>query len=107
VVADSDEAALALARRAYPKWHEAFTFLPRLHGYKQMHPRPTDFDTLAARGQGFAGSPISVTRWLRAQLDETQTNYVVGQFAFGDLTPAEFMRSVELFAQHVMPALRP
>jgi hypothetical protein len=58
------------------------------------------------RGQGFAGSPASVTQWLRAQLDETKTNYMVGQFAFGDLRPAEFTRSVELFVQHVMPALR-
>ena len=106
VVADTDAAALALARRAYPKWHDAFTFLPRRHGVKQMHPRPSDFDTLAARGQGFAGAPDSVSRWLRAQLEETQTNYVVGQFAFGDLAPAEFTRSVELFAEHVMPALR-
>jgi len=31
---------------------------------------------------------------------------MVGQFAFGDLTPTEFTRSVELFATHVMPALR-
>jgi len=31
---------------------------------------------------------------------------VVGQFAFGDLAPTEFMHSVELFAQHVMPELR-
>jgi alkanesulfonate monooxygenase SsuD/methylene tetrahydromethanopterin reductase-like flavin-dependent oxidoreductase (luciferase family) len=61
VVADTDDAALALARRAYPVWHDAFTFLPRLHGITQMHPRPADFDTLAARGQGFAGSPASVT----------------------------------------------
>jgi alkanesulfonate monooxygenase SsuD/methylene tetrahydromethanopterin reductase-like flavin-dependent oxidoreductase (luciferase family) len=107
VVADTDEAALALARRAYPKWHGAFTYLPRMHGIKQMHPRPADFDTLAARGQGFAGSPASMTKWLRAQLDETGTNYVVGQFAFGDLSPEECRRSVELFAKHVMPALRP
>jgi len=106
VVADTDEAALALARRAYPTWHAAFTFLPRLHGVTQTHPRPADFDTLAARGQGFAGSPASMTKWLRAQLDETQTNYVVGQFAFGDLSPEECRRSVELFAKHVMPALR-
>jgi alkanesulfonate monooxygenase SsuD/methylene tetrahydromethanopterin reductase-like flavin-dependent oxidoreductase (luciferase family) len=106
VVADTDEAALALARRAYPKWHEAFTFLPRMHGVKQTHPRPADFDTLAARGQGFAGSPASMIKWLRAQLDETGTNYVVGQFAFGDLSPEECRRSVELFAQHVIPALR-
>jgi alkanesulfonate monooxygenase SsuD/methylene tetrahydromethanopterin reductase-like flavin-dependent oxidoreductase (luciferase family) len=106
VVADTDEAALALARRAYPKWHEAFTFLPRMHGVKQTHPRPADFDTLTARGQGFAGSPASMTRWLRAQLDATGTNYVVGQFAFGDLNPEECRRSVELFAQHVMPMLK-
>jgi alkanesulfonate monooxygenase SsuD/methylene tetrahydromethanopterin reductase-like flavin-dependent oxidoreductase (luciferase family) len=106
VVADTDEAALAMARRAYPKWHDAFTFLSRLRGIPQQHPRPADFDALAARGQGFAGSPAGVTTWLRAQLDETGTNYVVGQFAFGDLTPQECRRSVELFAQHVMPALR-
>jgi alkanesulfonate monooxygenase SsuD/methylene tetrahydromethanopterin reductase-like flavin-dependent oxidoreductase (luciferase family) len=105
VVADTDDAALTLAHRAYPIWHDAFTFLPRMHGIKQMHPRPADFDTLMARGQGFAGSPASVTSWLRAQLDETGTNYVVGQFAFGDLTYDECRRSVELFAAHVMPKL--
>jgi alkanesulfonate monooxygenase SsuD/methylene tetrahydromethanopterin reductase-like flavin-dependent oxidoreductase (luciferase family) len=105
VVADTDDTALTLARRAYPIWHDAFTFLPRMHGIKQLHPRPADFDTLMARGQGFAGSPASVTGWLRAQLDETGTNYVVGQFAFGDLTYDECRRSVELFARHVMPSL--
>jgi hypothetical protein len=77
-----------------------------MHGVRQTHPRPADFDTLAARGQGFAGSPASMTKWLRAQLDETQTNYVVGQFAFGDLRPVECRHSVELFAKYVMPALR-
>jgi alkanesulfonate monooxygenase SsuD/methylene tetrahydromethanopterin reductase-like flavin-dependent oxidoreductase (luciferase family) len=106
VVADSDDAALALARRAYPKWHDAFTFLPRQHGYTQRHPRPADFDTLMAIGQGVAGSPGSVATWLRREVAETGANYVVGQFAFGNLTPAEFTRSVELFAEHVMPALR-
>jgi alkanesulfonate monooxygenase SsuD/methylene tetrahydromethanopterin reductase-like flavin-dependent oxidoreductase (luciferase family) len=106
VVADTDEAALALARRAYPKWHDSFTFLFRMHGRAQQHPRPADFDTLVARGQGFAGAPASVTAWLREQLAMTGTNYVVGQFAFGDLTLEECRRSVELFAAEVMPALQ-
>jgi len=106
VVADTDETALALARRAYPKWHDSFTFLPRLRGIAQQHPRPADFDTLVARGQGFAGAPASVTTWLRAQLDETGTNYVVGQFAFGDLTLEECRKSIGLFVKEVMPALR-
>ncbi|HLH90014.1 MAG TPA: LLM class flavin-dependent oxidoreductase [Xanthobacteraceae bacterium] len=106
VVAETDAAALALARRAYPKWHDAFTYLPRMHGYAQRHPRPADFDTLMAVGQGVAGSAASVAKWLRHEVEETGANYVVGQFAFGDLTAAEFTRSVELFAKHVMPALR-
>jgi alkanesulfonate monooxygenase SsuD/methylene tetrahydromethanopterin reductase-like flavin-dependent oxidoreductase (luciferase family) len=102
VVADTDEAALALA----PKWHDSFTFLPRLHGIPQQHPRPADFDTLMKGGQGFAGAPASVTKWLRAQLDETGTNYVVGQFSFGDLTLEECRRSIGLFVTEVMPELR-
>jgi alkanesulfonate monooxygenase SsuD/methylene tetrahydromethanopterin reductase-like flavin-dependent oxidoreductase (luciferase family) len=106
VVAPTDAEALRLARRAYPKWHASFTFLFRLLGRSQMHPRPSDFDALMARGQGIAGSPAAVTDFLRAQLDETGCNYVVGQFAFGDLTLEETLRSVGLFASDVMPALR-
>jgi alkanesulfonate monooxygenase SsuD/methylene tetrahydromethanopterin reductase-like flavin-dependent oxidoreductase (luciferase family) len=106
VVAPRDGEALQLARRAYPRWHDSFTYLFRRHGRSQMHPRPADFDTLMQRGQGMAGSPATVTEILAAQLAETGCNYVVGQFAFGDLTPEETVRSVSLFASEVMPALR-
>ena len=47
-----------------------------------------------------------MTEFLAAQLAETGCNYVVGQFAFGDLTREECLRSIELFASDVMPALR-
>ncbi len=47
-----------------------------------------------------------MSAWLAEQLAATGTNYVVGQFAFGDLKPEEFRHSVELFARDVMPALR-
>ena len=47
----------------------------------------------------------SMIEWLRAQPGATGTNDVVGPLAFGDLTPAEFTRSVEPFAHHVIPAL--
>jgi alkanesulfonate monooxygenase SsuD/methylene tetrahydromethanopterin reductase-like flavin-dependent oxidoreductase (luciferase family) len=106
VVAPSDAEAIALARRAYARWHASFTYLFRLHGRAQMHPRPADFDTLMARGQGIAGAPATVTRFLSSQLGETGCNYVVGQFAFGDLTLEETLRSVALFAGEVVPALR-
>lgn len=106
VVAPSDEEALRLARRAYLRWHASFTHLFRLHGRPQMHPRPPDFDALMRRGQGIAGAPATVTAFLRAQLEHTGCTYVVGQFAFGDLSLPETLRSVALFARDVMPALR-
>jgi alkanesulfonate monooxygenase SsuD/methylene tetrahydromethanopterin reductase-like flavin-dependent oxidoreductase (luciferase family) len=106
VVAETDAAALRLARRAYPVWHRAFTHLPRLRGRGQTHPRPPEWDALVAVGQGVAGSPKTVTEFLASQLAETGCNYVVGQFAFGDLTRAECLQSIGLFASNVMPALR-
>jgi alkanesulfonate monooxygenase SsuD/methylene tetrahydromethanopterin reductase-like flavin-dependent oxidoreductase (luciferase family) len=106
VVAPTDQEALRLARRAYLRWHASFTHLFRLHGRPQMHPRPPDFDALMRRGQGVAGAPATVTAFLRAQLEHTGCNYVVGQFAFGDLSMPETLRSVALFARDVMPTLR-
>jgi alkanesulfonate monooxygenase SsuD/methylene tetrahydromethanopterin reductase-like flavin-dependent oxidoreductase (luciferase family) len=107
VVADADAEALRLARRAYPVWHRAFTHLfTLLNRPFQNHPRPADFDSLMARGQGIAGSPQTVTDFLRQQLAETRCTYFVGQFAFGDMTREECLNSIELFASDVMPALR-
>jgi alkanesulfonate monooxygenase SsuD/methylene tetrahydromethanopterin reductase-like flavin-dependent oxidoreductase (luciferase family) len=106
VVAETDAKALHLARRAYVPWHQSFTFLPRLLGRQQTHPRPADWDTMAVGGQGIAGSPKTVIAFLQQQLAETQCNYVVGQFAFGDMTLNESLNSIGLFASEVMPALR-
>ena len=106
VVADSDAEALAIARRAYPKWYTSFTHLHRLHNRPTLHPRPPDFDGLAKVGQGVAGSPRTVTAFLRAQHAATGSNYCVGQFAFGDLSLAETQRSIALFAREVMPQLQ-
>jgi alkanesulfonate monooxygenase SsuD/methylene tetrahydromethanopterin reductase-like flavin-dependent oxidoreductase (luciferase family) len=57
-------------------------------------------------GRGIAGSPDSVIAALTAQLAEGSVNYCVGQFVFGDMTPEEAHRSIDLFVRHVMPAVR-
>ena len=106
VVADTDGEAMRLAGRAYRPWFESFTYLPRLLGRTQSHPRPAEFAPLMERGQGVAGSPATVRDLLAAQLADTGCNYVVGQFAFGDMTLDEALHSIELFAREVMPALR-
>jgi alkanesulfonate monooxygenase SsuD/methylene tetrahydromethanopterin reductase-like flavin-dependent oxidoreductase (luciferase family) len=105
VLADSDDQALRAARRAYPVWHRSFYYLFKLRGGGPAHPRPAEFDKLMEAGHGVAGSPATVTAFLQSQLVESQANYMVGQFAFGDLTLEESLRSVELFKQHVMPRL--
>ena len=106
VVAETDTQAMRLASRAYTPWHQSFTYLPRLLGRTQTHPRPAEFGALMERGQGVAGSPTTVRTALAEQLAETGCNYVVGQFAFGDMTCEEALHSIGLFASEVMPALR-
>lgn len=105
VVAETDDEALALARRAYPHWHTAFTHLARKLGSTAKHPRPDTWDALHGQGKGVAGSPARVADFLSAQMRESGCNYLVGQFAFGDLTLAELMRSLDLFRTRVMPQL--
>ncbi len=106
VVADTDAQAMRLASRAYRPWYDSFTFLPRLLKRSQTHPRPPEFEPLMARGQGIAGSPATVRHHLQAQIEATGCNYVVGQFAFGDMTRDEALHSIGLFVDEVMPALR-
>jgi alkanesulfonate monooxygenase SsuD/methylene tetrahydromethanopterin reductase-like flavin-dependent oxidoreductase (luciferase family) len=107
VVAARDDEALDIARRAYPKWHRSFNYLFNLRGGKgPVHQRPADLETLIKIGQGIAGSPETVTEFLKAQMIESGANYVVGQFAFGDLSLSEILSSLKLFTRHVMPELR-
>ena len=106
VVADTDEAALAVARRAYPHWRDSFRWLFARHG---AEPRiaglyPPTFDELAAIDNGIAGSPRTVRDFVAAEVKASASNYLLSWFAFGDMTVAESLRSVELFAREVMPA---
>ena len=106
-VADDEAAALAVARRAYLRWRESFTYLSELNGTLPDSPlRVASFDALVDQGQGIAGSPHTVASYLAAQIAQCNANYLVGQFCFGDLTLDEMLRSVELFAARVMPRLR-
>ena len=104
VVADSDGEAMAIARRAYLRWRTSFCYLHEMHGTPPNSPlNVASFDKLIEQGQAIAGSPETVRAFLADQIADTGANYVVGQLCFGDLTLDEMLRSVELFAAHVMP----
>jgi alkanesulfonate monooxygenase SsuD/methylene tetrahydromethanopterin reductase-like flavin-dependent oxidoreductase (luciferase family) len=106
VVADTDEAARAIARRAYPRWRASFRWLFARHG---AEPRiaglyPPSFDELMAIDNGIAGSPETVRKFMAAEVETSGCNYLLSWFAFGDMTLAESLRSLDLFAREVMPA---
>ena len=71
-----------------------------------MGDRPPHFDQIKDGGRGIAGSPATVVRMIKSQMEEAGTDYFVAQFAFGDLSLSEVLCTVELFAREVMPALR-
>ena len=107
VVAESDAEAMTVARRAYLRWRTSFCALHDMHGTPPASPLNVEsFDKLIEQGQAIAGSPETVRAFLAAQIADSGSNYVVGQLCFGDLTLEEMLRSVGLFAAHVMPALR-
>lgn len=106
VLAPTEDEALAIARRAYPKWQQSLTHLPRRYGVPTQNPRPPEFDQIRNGGRGIAGTPATVAAELRAQLEQSGANYCVGQFAFGDISLDEALRTIELFAAEVMPRLR-
>jgi alkanesulfonate monooxygenase SsuD/methylene tetrahydromethanopterin reductase-like flavin-dependent oxidoreductase (luciferase family) len=106
VVADTDDKALAIARRAYPRWRTNFFWLFERHG---AAPRvaglyPKTFDEVAALGTAVAGSPATVRDFIKADIAATGANYFVPWLAFGDMTLDEALPSVELFGREVMPA---
>jgi alkanesulfonate monooxygenase SsuD/methylene tetrahydromethanopterin reductase-like flavin-dependent oxidoreductase (luciferase family) len=65
-----------------------------------------DPDFIRERDLVFIGSPETVTRKLRKAAEEGVFNVFLGEFNFTDLPEADVMRSIRLFGEKVMPALR-
>jgi alkanesulfonate monooxygenase SsuD/methylene tetrahydromethanopterin reductase-like flavin-dependent oxidoreductase (luciferase family) len=107
VIAETEEAALATARRAYRRWYASFMALWTKHGIAPVGVSyPSEWDGQAEQGRAIAGTPQQVLEKLQQELDIAGANYLLCRFAFGDLTLSESLRSVELFAEHIMPKLK-
>ncbi|MGH6790393.1 MAG: LLM class flavin-dependent oxidoreductase [Pseudolabrys sp.] len=105
VVADTDEAAQKIARRAYPRWRDAMDFLWRHANadfvLKEIY--PSDFESLQTIGHGIAGSPATVRDYMAQLQRDTGVNYVLCQMIFGDMSDEEAATSLQLFSRQVMP----
>jgi alkanesulfonate monooxygenase SsuD/methylene tetrahydromethanopterin reductase-like flavin-dependent oxidoreductase (luciferase family) len=65
-----------------------------------------DPDYIMAHDLVFVGSAETVTRKLRKAAEEGLFNTFMGEFNFADLPESDLMRSIRLFGEKVMPALR-
>jgi alkanesulfonate monooxygenase SsuD/methylene tetrahydromethanopterin reductase-like flavin-dependent oxidoreductase (luciferase family) len=106
VLADSDDEALRLAEQSYNHWNISFNYLFKMKGIIPAHGVRPGYAQALADGRLVAGTAETVTRTLRDQLSGTPYNYLIGQFVFGDMTLTESRYSVQLFVDHVMPALQ-
>jgi len=111
-VAETDEEAFAIGRRAWIRYNENFkTTDLRIEGKSGSHPLVHDCENLErfiGLGTVIVGPPTRSER--RCSISSGRPvpsrNYVVSAMQWGDITFEEASRSVDLYADEVMPALR-
>ena len=103
-VAETDAEALKDARSALADFFASFNHLWLQHHGQEFF--SSDFDSFLGKRFLLVGSPATVREQLQEELPRLGGNYFVATFAFGTLTEEKSLRSADLFAREVMPALR-
>jgi alkanesulfonate monooxygenase SsuD/methylene tetrahydromethanopterin reductase-like flavin-dependent oxidoreductase (luciferase family) len=104
VVAENDNEALEAARTAHKDWYRSITKLWHDHddhsvdGLFAWEPA-TEHETM------LFGSPSRIREQMARLVETSGCNYVVCSFAWGTLPHDQALRSLQLFAREVMPAL--
>ena len=106
-VNEDERKAEAVARRAYDDWFAKLHKLWVENNVAAPHLGPISrFETAEEIGMIVHGGAGRVTDALARQVETTGVNYLALQPAFGDIGHDEEMRSLERFAENVMPQLK-
>jgi len=124
-VDETDEKALAVARERAARAYEGFLEPPETGNFEERVARFAEkahqrnegpaaqimanlfnADYLAANDLVFIGSPDTVAAKLKQAATIGHFNTFMGEFNFADLPEADLMRSIRLFGEEVIPALR-
>ena len=104
VVADTEQKAEGLAREALADWFSKLTKLWKEYNVEApMIGALGDYDTARRIGALVVGTAEQVSDSLMQQIEQTDVNYILAQMAFGNLPHRDEMRSLQLFAEQVMP----
>ena len=107
IVAPTDREADDLGRRTWPRYTANLRALFDAYGMTPPND-PTiggDYDKAKQVQAVVVGSPARVRAHVEELTEAGLVTYVIGGFAFGDLTHDEALRSVDLFAEHVVGPL--
>ena len=104
VVADTNQKAQEIAGRAFAPFTGNLSYLWKKFDVA-MPPGVASgtFESIPS-GHRYAGDPAGARAWVAGHAETAGINYFSLEFAFGDMTFAETLRSAELFAKEVMPA---
>lgn len=107
IVAPTEAEADAIGRRAWPTYSHNLTVL--FKKYNAPNPNdPTiggDYERAKAVQAVVVGTPDQIREHVEELTADGRVDYVMGAFAFGDLSHDEILRSIELFAEHVVTPL--
>ena len=103
-IAPTDEEAKARVRPAWDVFTDHLT--PLFRKWNLEPPKdPTvggDVDRAMQANLLVAGSPATVKEFVNRFEEQSGSDYFIAKFTFGDVTHAEAMRSMQLFAEQVM-----
>jgi alkanesulfonate monooxygenase SsuD/methylene tetrahydromethanopterin reductase-like flavin-dependent oxidoreductase (luciferase family) len=112
VVAETMADARRIAEPAHLHIHHNQTYLRRESAIRASMkgdpaygntPSAADYDNAVAEGSTIAGTPDAVRAAIEQQIETLGINYLICYFMFGNMTLADAMRSLELFATEVKP----
>ena len=103
VIAERADEAKRLGEAAHAAWNGHIHHLTRKLGRPDVH--NTEAYSPDSAHPLMTGTPAQVAEQLAALIRQTGINYLLCVFSFGDLAPQHAMRSLELFASEVRPAL--
>jgi alkanesulfonate monooxygenase SsuD/methylene tetrahydromethanopterin reductase-like flavin-dependent oxidoreductase (luciferase family) len=108
VIADTEAKARDTARRGYPSWRQNMERLWARYNvpFPLAAALPQEWDALQAHGHAVAGTPAQVRDYIAEQIEASGASYFVCDFAFGQISLDEALRSTELFAREIMPTFQ-
>jgi len=104
VVAETDEEAVAATRTAHADWYRSITKLWHDHDDHSVDGLFA-WETATQHETVIFGSPARVREQVAGLVEASGCNYVICSFAWGSLSHQQTLRSLELFATEVMPAI--